>query len=649
MIDARQARFILPLLAVGLLLPTLNASAARPARAVPVAPMTPPAVATKAPAAPLAASAPASTTAQAPLLTGFNEQWDGLTALNTLLDNHDLSTLQNLGGNAVRFPVRCYVVAACTYDQRFNDSIDYRTVQTWDYTQLDAAVSQFLSAGMTPVIGPHPGDRMFRPGWIVDDTNYESTKEFVRRIVTHLNARFGPLPYSFFETELNTSLVQGADGVLRYRYRTARGFPASFAAGLSRLYGGDIAALNAAYGTSYTTFSQVPVPDLGSSAGIPAGVIDSPTTFDLRRVIAQVSASRYSAIGDLIHQASPGSQWWGPTIHLPSFHDSRQVHTATQLTPVGPTPSDLAAQPGIDVLSVDGYRNNDPWKAAAEWRIAAKLAARYGKQLAITEIGATNLDDLKRAMDGVRRGGANLRAVLIWEGKDSRSTDAFGVISTSGAVKPGYASAVRRFFSDLQAPAFRVYDTGTEAVYYPEWGAQVVQNGKLTTTKSLALAADLLAAGIRFEPVVDAELGSGTSRVSVYSLYMSEAGRAALVASGRRVVVFQYNSHRSRFQGGKPVDVPTWAGALGFWSSNVEGSTRPAETIKLLGSSYDVAADYRLTGWPFVHFDHPGTANAVIATHGATAPGYPLAIRTPAGSMWFDEYPGGAAIPAIYG
>lgn len=582
-------------------------------------------------------------------LVGFDEQWDTQGGFDLMLSDADIANLKALGATSVRFPVKCSSVGACAFNARFDDTVDFSTVTTWDFTKLDAAVSRLRAAGITPVIGPHPGDRMFRPGYIVDDNAFASTKAFVQKVVAHLNSKFGPLPYSFFESEMDTSLITDAAGVSHYRYLTASGFPASFASGLATLYGNNIASLNQAYGTSYASFTAVPVPDLGTSLGVPSTVFDSPATYDLRRVIGSLSASRYSQIGDLIHKASPGSEWWGPTVQLQSFDDRRQVHTPSLLTPVGPTLSDLAAQPGIDVVSVDGYRDDDSGYAAAEWRVAAKLTARRGKRLAITEIGGPSLDDLQRAMTGVLSGASNLRAVLVWQGKDSSSTDRFGVIGRDGVVKAGYGAPVQQFLSQLATAAgYRTYATGTEAVYFPEWSLQVVQSGKLTTTKTLHLMADLMHAGYTVEPLVDDDVATAPwTRLSVYSLYLGERARAALVATSRPVVAYQYASHRTGFSGGKPVDVSVWPARNGFTASPPEATPRVADVVTLLGSQYPVAVDYRLNGWPFVHEVSLGT-NTVIATHSAPIVDYPLALRSPSGSLWFDSYVGPDAVPATY-
>src|SRR5436305_5593242 len=277
------------------------------------------------------AATPATATPPAPLV-GFNENWNTQAGLTQILTDADIAALKKTGATSVRFPVRCNTVGACAFTSRNNDSIDFSKVTTWNWTQLDAAVAKLLAAGITPIVGPHPGDRMYRPGWIVDDAMFASTKAYVTNIASHLAAKFGPLPYSMFETDLTTSLTTGLDGVQRYRYLTAQGFPASFAAGLAQLYP-NVAALNAAYGTAYPSFAMVPVPDLGSSLGVPSTVFDSPATTDLRKIIGTLSAGRYSTIGQAIHAASPGSEFWGPTVQLQSFDDSRQVHTNTLLTP----------------------------------------------------------------------------------------------------------------------------------------------------------------------------------------------------------------------------------------------------------------------------------------------------------------------------
>src|SRR4051812_7708931 len=188
-------------------------------------------------------------------LVGFDQQWDSSGGFDLMLSDANLATLKSMGATALRLPVKCSSLGACSFNARFDDTVDFSRITTWDFTKLDAAVSRLLAAGITPVIGPHPGNKMFRPGYIVDDNEFASTQAFVNKVVGHLASKFGPLPYSFFETELDTSLTTDSLGVSHYRYLTAAGFPASFAQGLSTLYGNDLAALNRVYGTSYTSFA----------------------------------------------------------------------------------------------------------------------------------------------------------------------------------------------------------------------------------------------------------------------------------------------------------------------------------------------------------------------------------------------------------
>src|SRR3954447_20729427 len=135
--------------------------------------------------------APATTIAAAPApLVGFNEQWLSQAPLTQVLTDADIAKIKATGATAIRFPVRCFIVGACSYDQRYNDALDFTKVTTWDFTQVDAAITKLKSAGITPVVGPHPGDRMYRPGYIVDDQEYASTVAFVRAVVGHLNSQF---------------------------------------------------------------------------------------------------------------------------------------------------------------------------------------------------------------------------------------------------------------------------------------------------------------------------------------------------------------------------------------------------------------------------------------------------------------------------
>lgn len=594
--------------------------------------------------APSGSSRPGVARSAVPLV-GVNEQWDTQGDLDEVIAPGDLSKIAATGAEAVRIPVRCTVVHACRFDRRNDDSIDYRSVTTWDFTRLDHAVSYLRARGYTPVIGLHPGSRMFRPGWIVDDPMWASTRAYVDTIVRHLDARFGPLPYSMYETELDTSLDRH-DSV--YHYVVATGFT-QFAAQLSRLYGGDLAAYNRVHATAWPSFDAVPIPTIGSAAGVPPDAIDNPATYDLRRVIGSLSAERYSVLGRDVHALSPGSEYWGPTVQLQSLDDHREVHTPTALTPVGPTLSDLAAQPGIDVLSVDGYRNDDRAMAAAEWQIAAKIAALAGKKVAITEIGGTSLADLTAAASSVTAGASNLRAVFVWEGRDRPGVvGGYGLIDGAGNPKPARLQRVKSLFDAVTADVrFRTYRAGSEAVYYPEWAVQVVQNGKLTFTKPLTVMADLFATGRRPEPVVDREIVAGATwpRLTLDSLYLSHDAMVSLRGHDQRLVAFQYAAYRTGFDHGRAIDEPLEPARLGFTVSRAESAARPSETVVIDGTTIPVTGQPSLAGYPFVHLVSAGTAVA----YGRHGDGAPLGVRAADGSVWLDEYPGAGSIPVLYG
>ena len=604
------------------------------------------------PASPGDTSVATTTPAAAPpVAVGFNQQWDNQLDFSTVLNKSDLATLKKrTDAKLIRVPIKCHNLKVCAYSARFTHSVDYRTVAGWDFTQLDAAVRHIKAAGLEPVISFAPGGHQDAPGYLVDDNVYGSFKAYAEKIVAHLHSKFGPLRYSSYETEMDTSLVRGADGVKRYRYLTAVGFPATFAKELSALYSGNIAALNATYGTAYTDFTQVPVPDLGSSAGIPASAYDSPATHDLRRIIGKVSAERFSEIGLSIDRLSPGSQYWGPEVQVQSLHDRREEHTVAELTPVGPTLSDVAAQPGIDVLSIDSYRNDDARLQAAEYRIAGKTAARFGKQVVIAEVGDTSLAALQRGLDNVRLGGSNLHAMLVWQAKDRVGDTVFyGALNSAGAAKPGYLEAISSLFTTLVAdPSRPTYVPGDEAVYYPEWSLHVVQNAKLTTTKTLTAMADLMRSGRTIDPVNDADMATlGTKRLTVFSFYLGETAHKAILASTGRTVAYQYASHRTGFAAGRAVDTPLWQVRNGFTVSAYGTYVRPPETVTAFGQQYDVSGPVSLGGWPFIAIMSPG-ANEIIATHGTPA-GYQLGLRSANGSLWFDQYLNASALPAIYG
>ena len=579
---------------------------------------------------PLVAAPSAAAGGQRPaaseVLVGVNQQWNTQAGFDAVLADADLARLRDAGARAVRIVVRCHAVRACAYDRRYDDGIDYAGVRTWDLAALDAAVRRVRDAGMEPIIGLHPGDRMWRPGWIVDDGHHRSTRAFVETVARHLHRRFGPLAYSFYETELDTSMHDG-----RYRYTTAEGFPRAWRLWLAGRYR-TVAALNAEWDSRHPSFADVPVPDLGDVGRS----VESPAAAALRRAIAETTASRYSGIGALLHRVSPGSEWWGPTVQVQSLHTARDTHTAASPTPVGPTLEDLAAQPAIDVLSVDGYRG-DPWLAAADWRVASKVAARAGKRLAITEIGAADDAGFAAAVAGVRAGASNLRAVLVWQGRDVADGTTFGLLDRSGRPRTARLHAVRRLAGVVADRA--AYRFGGEPVLYPGWSLDVVQHGKAPMAKTIRLMADLLAAGVGVEPVSEADLAAGrlAGRIVVHSLYVRADAAAELGRRRAPVVAVQYASFRTGFAAGRPVDSAEVARRLGIAVSSPEAAGRQPGTLRLLGETVPVGADLRLGGWPFVRLGSAGATTVV-----ATWDGRPAGVRAADGSAWLEVHPGPA-------
>ncbi|MCO8126386.1 hypothetical protein NHL50_04115 [Acidimicrobiia bacterium EGI L10123] len=442
-----------------------------------------------------------------PIALGFNQDWGTQAPLDLLLDDVALRQLAELGAGTIRLPVGCWHVGACAYGDRYDDDRDFGAVGSWDFTALDAAIDHLHDNGFEVIVAPHPGDRMFRPGWIVVDRHYRSTAAYLEAIVSHLDVRYGPMAYSFFETELDTSERTEADGTVSYRYAADGDEIRSRWQGWLRDRYATLPALRAAHAAKYRGWADVPLPVLGSSAGVPQGIYGTAAAADLRAFLGDDAAARYNALGALVHERSPGSEWWGPTVNLQSLHTERGTHLASDLTAVGPTLSDLASQPEIDVLSVDGYRSwsiSEAWRAAADWKVAAKVAAEHGKQVAIVELGAPTSARLVNAFLGADAGAENLRAVLLWQARDrpNAAEAGFGYFDVHGIARAERAGFVRWVFDRLGAPGRAVYTPGTTPMAYREHLLQPVLAQDLRIVQDIEAIATAMASGMDVEPIV---------------------------------------------------------------------------------------------------------------------------------------------------
>lgn len=459
---------------------------------------------------PAPATTPDGGTAVRRVTLGFNQDWGTQASLDLLLDEAALGKLAALGARTIRLPVGCWHVGACDYASRYDDRRDFSAVRTWDFAALDAAIDHLRVNGFDVVVAPHPGNRMFRPGWIVVDRHFRSTAAYLDRIVSHLDERYGPMAYSLFETELNTSEQVGLDGTVGYRYVTDNdGLVQRWQAWLRARYP-TLSALRAAHGRNLRSWSDAPLPDLGSSAGIPERVYGATATADLRAFLGDEAAARYDALGEIVHERSPGSEWWGPTVNLQSLHTERGTHVESNLTAVGPTLSDLASQPHIDVLSVDGYRSwdiSEAWRAAADWKIAAKVAAQHGKQVAITELGAPTTNRLVNAALGANAGAENLRAVFLWQARDRPNAPegGFGYLDVHGLPRTDRDAAIRYVFEKLGTPERATYTPGTTAVDFREYLLHPVFAADRRVADDVEDIARAMASGHDVEPAVIAD------------------------------------------------------------------------------------------------------------------------------------------------
>ena len=580
-------------------------------------------------------------------ITGCNDHFD------SSLTSEDMKMLTGIGLNAMKLPV--YGAHVGLDETPFFLKKDIQEV--FDFSQLDRRLELFFEYEVMPVICPHKGD-WWRPGFIIDDPVYEDVIRYVEMLVEHIHRKFGPIIYGFFETEVGGYMYQ-IQKVASYYYQQSQSFRDSYVERLRDKYS-DIAALNRAYGTGYTDFEQCPVPQLGTvplevhpryaekvlsvteapEPEFPEDSVESMVYYDLKRILAELSADRYNHIGERIKEISPGSEYWGPCVQLEFMFDTRQIHSDTYLSAVGPTLCDLARQPQIDCLHVDTYRET-AFLSAAEWRIAAKAAQKYNKRLIISEVGGENGDKFIRSMDGLLYGADNLRGAMIWDAKSNeRKEEGFGILNMKGEPRPLWYDQAGQFFSTLQkgAPFYGEYHRGDVEVFFPHFSLDVIQRGNASLKKTIQLMADLLEVGYKPEPIFDDEVARGEfSQLWIYSYYMSPEAIQSISqkTKDKKVVVWQYAAHSPGLARGKDAR-EIWPRLFGFKVS--PAGTRPMERCRVLGS-FSAPPELAVCYPPFWDIDDAGE-NEVVARHSSLYSNKILGIRTDGDSYWFDEYTG---------
>ncbi len=581
-------------------------------------------------------------------ITGCNDHFD------SCLTAEDMKLLTGIGLNAMKIPV--YGAHVGLDETPFFLKKDKQPL--FDFSQLDRRLELFLEYEVMPVICPHKGDS-WCAGHIIDDLMYEDTRRYVEALVEHIHKRFGPVIYGFFETELAGVYLHRIHKLASYYYQHSQSFRDSYIKHLKDMYS-DIGELNQAYGTNYTSFEQCPVPQLGkvplevhprvargslsvTESREPEFSEDSTENiiyYDLKRIFSALSAERYNQIGEMIKEISPGSEYWGPCVQLEFMFDTRQIHSDTYLSAVGPTLCDLAKQPYIDCLHVDTYRET-PFLAAAEWRIAAKAAQKYNKRLIISEVGGENGDKFIRALDGLLYGADNLRGAMIWDAKSNEcNEEGFGILNMKGEPRPLWYEQAGKFFSILQKGAkfYQEYHKGDVEVYFPHYSLNVIQQGNASLKKTIQLMADFLEVGYKPEPIFDDEVARGEfSQLWIYSYYMtSEAIKfISRKTKDKKYVVWQYAAHSPGVARGKDAQ-QIWPQIFGF--KVLPAGPRPMERCEALGSFFS-PPELALCYPPFWDIDDPGE-NEAVARHSSLYGNKILGIKTREGSYWFDEYIG---------
>lgn len=572
----------------------------------------------------------------------------------TALTENDVRRLRDIGVNALKLPVYGHHVGSDEIP-----SFAKPGSERFDFSLLNQRLELMLEHHIVPVVCPHR-DETWSPGAILDDRNLDDARLFAGALAANVEKNFGPVIYGYYETELPGRYLNRYRDILYYHYLGSASFPSLYRKRLRSLYGTP-GRMNEAYGTDYKDFSEVPIPVMGvapcdaeptvqtSAPGnvehlqrcFPEDSVESRRYYDFRRITSELAAERYNELGELLKDISPGSEYWGPCIQIEYMLDGRQIHSESFLSPIGPTPEDLAKQPAIDCLHVDTYRET-AFLSAVEYRLMAKIALSHGKPLMVSEVGGENGDKFIRSLDGLLCGAHNLRGAMIWDAKSGKpGHEGFGLLDEDGGKRELWWDQAREFFAVLAAGEefYASYHRGDMEVYFPTHALNVVQGGNMSIKKTMQLMADMMEAGYTPEPILDEEVQDGDfHRLWLYSLYMPpetiRAIREKWAHDGsRNFVVLQYAGHSTGMNGPEEM-IELWPEVWGF---GVEpAGARPLEVVSMCGRYY-CPSDLALAFPPFWDIEDAGT-NEVVGRHSALYGRKPLAIRTPEGNLWADHY-----------
>ncbi|MHB0999528.1 MAG: hypothetical protein ACYC27_09800 [Armatimonadota bacterium] len=410
------------------------------------------------------------------------------------LTDDDIEYFKSIGVNTIRIPVYPTEIGMDGFKLvwKTGDKFDKESADKWtvDWRLLDATLDQYLRHGITPYICPHLYPTAnWMTIYIPEDA--ERGLWYTSLIVKHVHEKYGDnVIYGWYENIWKNSMEPWYSGV--YRHTLSAEFPANWHRMLKTMWKGDLRAMNAAWGTNYTSFDQAPVWDMGTIKGVPADAYATRRTYDLRKAIDLLSRERLKSWRQELRKMSPGALWAGACLHdgFYGMYDTRMGNP-----PMCNWGITTHAETS-DVLAADNYQS--PNKLSAAYRTIAKIASKKGKKFMAVEMNGQS----PSAFDTLGKVGGPIRGALVWCGRE----DAFGLIKEDGTRREESIKAVKSFLEQKKQKnsAQTKYHPGRVHVYFPE---ETYQNAVLKSSHLDAYdhVCDSLPAA-DLEPVLTSEL-----------------------------------------------------------------------------------------------------------------------------------------------
>lgn len=421
------------------------------------------------------------------------------------LTDADLERLKVIGTNTVRFPLYPEEVGIPRhwFVWKTGDSFDRQAASkvTPDWRALDAVIDQLASHGLTPYICPHPVPTSWITIYIPEDA--ERCFWFTGLVARHVHEKYGDNAiFGWYENIWKNSMEPWMSG--DYKHLTSARFPSEWHRMLRSLYGNRIERLNRTWKSSFSTFDEISIPEMGNIRGVPESAHNSRRTWDLRRAIDLLSRERLTGWRAELRKIAPGAMWAGACLHdgFNGMWDTRSGN---------PPKCNWGIRTHVktsDALAADNY--TPPSRLKVAYRTIAKIASTEGKRFMAVEVNAMDT----RAFPALAEVGGPIRGALVWCGRE----DAFGLIAADGTPREKSIAEIGKLFRTLatRGKVNAVYKPGDVYVYYPEetYECAVLRASHLDAFEHVCDAMPVS----RLEPVLTSEIDKLPSDAPIFVL-----------------------------------------------------------------------------------------------------------------------------------